>query len=47
MRAVPVQIAARLPAAAELFADRGVESTKIEDVAAATGSSASFVPNSR
>ncbi|MCA0145444.1 MULTISPECIES: TetR/AcrR family transcriptional regulator [Blastococcus] len=37
MRAVPVQIAARLPAAAELFADRGVESTKIEDVAAATG----------
>ncbi|MGX5653204.1 TetR/AcrR family transcriptional regulator [Geodermatophilus nigrescens] len=37
MREVPVQIAARLPAAAELFADRGVEHTKMEDVAAATG----------
>lgn len=37
MREVPVQIAARLPAAAELFAERGVDQTKIEDVAAATG----------
>lgn len=37
MRTVPSQIAARLPAAAELFADRGLDSTKIEDVAAATG----------
>lgn len=37
MREVPVQIAARLPAAAELFAERGVEHTKIENVAAATG----------
>ena len=37
MRHVPAQIAARLPAAAELFADRGFENTKVEDVAAATG----------
>lgn len=37
MRPVPGQIAARLTAAAELFADRGVDNTKIEDVAAATG----------
>ncbi|MDP3713798.1 MAG: helix-turn-helix domain-containing protein [Mycobacteriales bacterium] len=37
MREVPVQIAARLSAAAELFADRGVEHTKIEEIAAATG----------
>lgn len=37
MRRVPAQIAARLPAAAELFADRGLEETKVEDVAAATG----------
>lgn len=37
MRVVPGQIAARLTAAAELFADRGVDNTKIEDVAAATG----------
>lgn len=37
MREVPVQIAVRLSAAAELFADRGVEHTKIEDIAAATG----------
>ena len=37
MRHVPAQIAARLPAAAELFADRGLEETKVEDVAAATG----------
>lgn len=37
MREVPAQIAARLPAAAELFAERGLNDTKIEDVAAATG----------
>lgn len=37
MRHVPAQIAARLPAAAELFAGRGLEETKVEDIAAATG----------
>jgi TetR/AcrR family transcriptional regulator len=37
MRAVPTQIAVKLPAAAELFAERGLDNTKIEDVAAATG----------
>jgi AcrR family transcriptional regulator len=37
MRRVPAQIAARLPAAAELFAERGLENTKVEDVATATG----------
>jgi AcrR family transcriptional regulator len=37
MRNIPQQIAARLPAAAELFAERGLNDTKIEDVAAATG----------
>lgn len=37
MRTVPSQIAARLPAAAELFAERGLDNTKIEDVAAETG----------
>ena len=37
MRAVPGQIAARLPAAAELFAERGFEDTKVEDIAVATG----------
>ncbi|WP_183094787.1 TetR/AcrR family transcriptional regulator [Nocardioides stalactiti] len=37
MRHVPAQIAARLTAAAELFADRGLEDTKVEDVATATG----------
>lgn len=37
MRAVPAQIAARLPSAAALFADRGLEQTKVEDIAAATG----------
>lgn len=37
MREVPGSIAARLPAAAELFADRGLDQTKIEDIAAATG----------
>jgi TetR/AcrR family transcriptional regulator len=37
MREVPSQIAARLSAAAELFAERGLNDTKIDDVAAATG----------
>jgi TetR/AcrR family transcriptional regulator len=37
MREVPSQIAERLSAAAELFAERGLNDTKIEDVAAATG----------
>lgn len=37
MRKVPSSIAARLPAAADLFAERGLDSTKIDDVAAATG----------
>lgn len=37
MRRVPAQIAGKLPAAAELFAGRGLDNTKIEDVAAATG----------
>jgi TetR/AcrR family transcriptional regulator len=37
MRAVPPQIAAKLPAAAELFAERGLDQTRIEDVASATG----------
>mgnify|MGYP000097149055 CR=1 FL=1 len=37
MRALPSQIAAKLPAAAELFAERGLDATKIDDVAAATG----------
>ena len=37
MREVPSQIAARLSAAAELFAERGLNDTKIEDIAAATG----------
>lgn len=37
MRKVPAQIAQRLPAAAALFAERGLNDTKIEDVAAATG----------
>lgn len=37
MREVPAQIAERLPAAAELFAERGLNDTKIEDIAAATG----------
>jgi TetR/AcrR family transcriptional regulator len=37
VREVPSSIAARLPAAADLFAERGVDSTKIEEVAAATG----------
>lgn len=37
MRKVPRQISDRLPAAAALFAERGLNDTKIEDVAAATG----------
>jgi TetR/AcrR family transcriptional regulator len=37
MREVPAQIAQRLPAAAALFAERGLNDTKIEDLAAATG----------
>ena len=37
MRKIPAQIADRLPAAAELFAERGLNDTKIEDVAATTG----------
>ena len=37
MRAVPISIAQRLTPAAELFADRGLDQTKIEDVADATG----------
>ena len=37
MREIPAQIAERLPAAAELFAKRGLNDTKIEDIAAATG----------
>ena len=36
-RTVPVQIASRLTAAAQLFAERGLEQTKMEDLAAATG----------
>ncbi len=37
MRAVPVSIAQRLTPAAELFAERGLDQTKIEEVAEATG----------
>ncbi len=37
MRKVPRQIADRLPAAAALFAERGLNDTRIEDVAAMTG----------
>jgi AcrR family transcriptional regulator len=37
VRAVPISIAQRLTPAAELFADRGLDQTKIEDVADATG----------
>jgi AcrR family transcriptional regulator len=37
VRAVPSQIAAKVTLAAELFADRGLDGTKIDDVAAATG----------
>lgn len=37
MRTLPSTIAAKLTAAAELFAERGVDETKMEDVAQATG----------
>lgn len=37
MRKVPRQIADRLPAAADLFAEKGLNDSKIEDVAAVTG----------
>ncbi len=37
MRTVPAHTAVKLSVAAELFADHGVEQTKIEDIAAATG----------
>ena len=37
MRAVPSTIAAKLTAAAELFSERGLDQTKMEDVAQATG----------
>lgn len=37
MRPVPTSIAARLPAAADLFAERGLDQTKIEDIAEVTG----------
>ncbi|MFV1363106.1 TetR/AcrR family transcriptional regulator [Mycolicibacterium elephantis] len=37
MRKIPAQIADRLPTAAALFAERGLNDTKIEEVAAATG----------
>jgi AcrR family transcriptional regulator len=37
MRQVPSSIAAKLPAAATLFANHGLDQTKIEDVAEATG----------
>jgi TetR/AcrR family transcriptional regulator len=37
MREIPAQISERLPAAAQLFAERGLNDTKIEDIAAATG----------
>jgi TetR/AcrR family transcriptional regulator len=37
MRVVPTAIAAKLPRAAELIADRGLDQTKIEEVAEVTG----------
>jgi AcrR family transcriptional regulator len=37
MRTLPSSIAAKLGAAAELFAERGLDQTKMEDVAQATG----------
>lgn len=37
MRKVPRQISERLPAAADLFAEKGLNDSKIEDVAAVTG----------
>src|SRR4030088_3159258 len=37
MRMVPTAIAAKLPRAAELIADRGLDQTKIEELAEVTG----------
>lgn len=37
MRPIPDQIATRILDAAELFAERGLDDTKMEDIAAATG----------
>ena len=37
MRQIPHTTAAKVMRAAELFADRGLDSTKVEDIAAATG----------
>lgn len=37
MRPVPTSIATKLPMAAELFAERGLDQTKIEDIAEVTG----------
>lgn len=37
MRPVPTSIAVKLPKAAELIAERGLDQTKIEDIAEATG----------
>lgn len=37
MRKIPRQISDRLPAAAALFAKKGLNDSKIEDVAAVTG----------
>jgi AcrR family transcriptional regulator len=37
MRKIPRQISDRLPAAADLFAEKGLNDSKIEDVAAVTG----------
>ena len=36
MRKIPRQISDRLPAAADLFAEKGLNDSKIEDVAAVT-----------
>ena len=37
MRQIPHSTAAKVMRAAELFADRGLDNTKVEDIAAATG----------
>lgn len=37
MRPVPAQVAAKLYAAADLMADQGLDNTKIDEIAAATG----------
>ena len=37
MRTVPTSIAAKLPRAAELIAERGLDQTKIEELAEVTG----------